>query len=191
MAFTFGMPTFGANNGAFGAAASAPASPFGATSTPAFGASQPASNPFGAQQPAFGTQASTPSVFGAPSTPSAFGASASNPFGGNNPAANAFGNQSVFGQSTPASPFGGTQQSPSLFGQSAAGFGTPGQYGAIVPFQGQLGQQQQQQQQQFRQPAVNLQMLRTADGQWAAHSTKWGEIHPEGQKELRRMEYAL
>lgn len=73
------------------------------------------------------------------------------------------------------------------FGQtSTAGFGTPGHQGALVPFQG--GALPNQQQQQQSQSAINVQTLVTSDGRWASHGTKFGDIHPEGQKQLLQLE---
>ncbi|KAK9810611.1 hypothetical protein WJX73_004479 [Symbiochloris irregularis] len=83
------------------------------------------------------------------------------------------------GPSAPASPFGATS-APAFGASSTPAFGQFG--GALVPFQGR------QQQQQQRLPALNAQTLVTANNQWANHSTKFSDIHPEGQKELRRLE---
>eukprot|EP01117_Protostelium_nocturnum_P007921 TRINITY_DN2830_c0_g1_i2.p1 TRINITY_DN2830_c0_g1~~TRINITY_DN2830_c0_g1_i2.p1 ORF type:complete len:931 (+),score=287.12 TRINITY_DN2830_c0_g1_i2:104-2896(+) len=100
-------------------------SPFGQTTTPAFGAPA-ASTPFGA--PA----TSTPfGGFGATSTPSAFGAPAattSTPFG----ATSTFGaTSSPFGAPAATSPFGAPAASGSLFGATTTSTSTPfGGFGA-------------------------------------------------------------
>lgn len=161
---------------------SAPASPFGASSTPAFGASS--SSLFGGQQssPSLFGQTSTPSLFGQSSSPSVFGASSPSLFGGASSAAQqtspftfggGFGTPAASSAAFGASPLASPAPSPSQFGG-----------GAIVPFQGQPQLQQQQQ----RPAALNAQTLVTANGQWANHSTKFADLHPEGQKELRRLE---
>eukprot|EP00877_Chromochloris_zofingiensis_P003302 jgi/Chrzof1/12973/Cz07g14160.t1 len=102
------------------------ASPFTASSTPAFGAATPASSPFNFAPAAASTPVAAP-LFGGSSTP-AFGG-----FGASTPA---FGapSSSPFGFSAPAaSPFGAPAAAPA-FGSSTGGF-TFATAGALVPAQ--------------------------------------------------------
>ena len=153
-----GGALFGATSpasGAFGSLAPAPANPFIASSTPAFGAT--ASTPsFGAAAPApafgggtgtFGTPAPTPayggsplgggSTFGAPTSSPAFGAATSSPaFGGSG---GMFGgapaSSSGFGAGTSTATFGGAASSPAFGATSALPpFGTSSAAGVANPF---------------------------------------------------------
>lgn len=165
---------------------SIPNTPFGSSSTPAAGAPQSSSGLFGSfQQPAsvFGSQATTAGLFGGQTT---FGSSTPNMFGSTQTAPSSA--PSLFGAQSSPTPFGvGAPQSASPpfgsqpVGLTAGGFNATGQPGALVLFQGQP-------QQYLQQPALNVQTVVTADGRWAVHSTQFAAIHPEGQKELRRLE---
>ncbi|KAG6555359.1 hypothetical protein Mapa_002585 [Marchantia paleacea] len=117
--FNVGSSPFGASSFGSGGMFSTPQTGgiFGASSTPAFGASTGGSL-FGNTTSAFGGAASTPSLFGSASqAQSGGGLLGSTPTFGQPGAGFGQSSSSLFGQSTTPSLFG-QQQTPSLFGQS-------------------------------------------------------------------------
>jgi len=128
-----------------------------------FGAAAPAAGGFGLAAPAAG------GMFGA-TAPAAGG------FGLAPPAAGG-----MFGAAAPAA--GG------MFGAAAAPAAAPaaggfGMFGAAAPAAGAFGTQQAQAQTQQQQSVGFL----TKDGRPAVYTTKWDELHPPTQEELKHRE---